>query len=78
MEQQNQDTLRQGLFDFEQAAPWVRLPEETKGAIPREESEREGQVFEAWREELDWEERLLEKMVLRQFCSVMGDGAAPL
>lgn len=24
MEQQNQDTLRQGLFDFGQAAPWKR------------------------------------------------------
>ena len=45
MEQQNQDTLRQGLFDFGQAAPWVRLPEEAKGASPREEAEREGQVI---------------------------------
>lgn len=62
MEQQNQDTLKQGLFDFEQVAPWVRLPEDAKGASPREESKREGQVFEAWREELNWEERLLEKI----------------
>ena len=62
MEQQNQDTLKQGLFDFEQVAPWVRLPEEARGASPREESEREGQVFEAWREKLNWEERLLEKI----------------
>ena len=62
MEQQNQDTLRQGLFEYEQVAPWVRLPEEDRGASPRKESEREGQVFEAWREELNWEERLLEKI----------------
>lgn len=62
MEQQNQDTLKQGLFDFEQAAPWVRLSEDAKGASPREEPAREGQVFEAWREQLDWEERLLERV----------------
>lgn len=62
MEQQNQDTLKQGLFDFEQVAPWVRLSEDAEGASPREESEREGQVFEAWKEKLNREERLLEKI----------------
>ena len=62
MEQQSQDTLRQGLLDFERVAPWVRLPEKVVGGSPTRGSEREGQVFEAWREELNWEERLLEQI----------------
>lgn len=62
MEQQNQDALRQGLLDFELVAPWARLPAEDRGAIPRKEAAREGQVFEAWKGQLDWEERLLERV----------------
>ena len=57
MEHQSQDTQRQGLFDFERIAPWVRLSENVVGGTPMSGSEREGQVFEAWREELNWEER---------------------
>lgn len=63
MEQQNQDTLKQGLLPlFEEDLPGVRLPEADRGASPRKESEREGQMFEAWKGELNWEERLLEKV----------------
>ena len=62
MEHQSQDTLRQGLFDFERIAPWVHLPEKVVGGTPMSGSEREGQMFAAWREELNWEERLLEQI----------------
>ena len=62
MEQQNQDTLKQGLLPlFGEDLPGVRLPEADRGASPRKEPEREGQMFEAWRGKLNREERLPEK-----------------
>ncbi len=62
MQQQSQDTLRQGLFDFSQPAPWVRLPKEREGANPSMALTREQQMFEAWRDELSWKDKQLERI----------------
>ncbi len=66
MKQQNKETLIQGEFDFSQTPAWVSLPEEEGGASPFNASERERQRFEAWKGELNWQEKLMEKIADRE------------
>lgn len=65
MEQQSQVVLKQGELDFESPAPWACPPAEDRGASPRKAAGGERQVFEAWKEELDPGDRLLEAIASR-------------
>ncbi len=65
VERQNQDALCQLEFDFDTPAGEVRLPRSGEGANPATEPAREQQAFAAWREELNWEERILENIAHR-------------
>lgn len=65
VERQNQDTLYQMEFDFDTPSGEVRLNGSDRGGIPRKEPLQEQQAFAAWREELNWEERILENIAHR-------------
>ena len=65
VEGQNQDTLYQMEFDFEPPSGEVRPHGSGEGANPIAAPSREQQAFAAWREELNWEERILEKVARR-------------
>ena len=65
VEKQNQDTLYQLEFDFDTPAGEVRLNGSDRGGIPRKEPLQEQQAFAAWKEELNWEERILENIAHR-------------
>ena len=65
VERQNQDTLYQLEFDFDTPAGEVRLNGSDRGGTPRKEPLQEQQAFAAWREELNWEERMLENIAHR-------------
>ena len=65
VERQNQDTLYQMEFDFDTPPGEVRLNGSDRGGIPRREPLKEHQAFAAWREELNWEERILENIAHR-------------
>ena len=65
VERQNQDTLYQLEFDFDTPAGEVRLNGSDRGGIPRKEPLQEQQAFAAWKEELNWEERILENIAHR-------------
>ena len=60
MEQQSQGVTYQPEFDFTTLAEWARPLGGGEGAIPTAAPKREQQVFAAWKEELNWDERLLE------------------
>jgi hypothetical protein len=60
MEQQSQGVTYQPEFDFTTQAEWARPLGGGEGAIPTAAPTREQQVFTAWKEELNWDERLLE------------------
>ena len=59
MEQQRQGVTYQPEFDFTTQAEWTRPLGGGEGAIPTAAPTREQQVFTAWKEELNWDERLL-------------------
>ena len=65
VEKQNQDTLYQLELDFDAPAGEVRLNGSDRGGIPRKEPLQEQQAFAAWREELNWKERILENVAHR-------------
>lgn len=65
VERQNQDTLYQMEFDFDTPSEEVRPLGSGEGASPTAAPTREQQAFAAWREELDWEERILENIAHR-------------
>lgn len=65
VERQNQDTLYQLEFNFDTPAGEVRLNGSDRGGIPRKEPLQEQQAFAAWKEELNWEERILENIAHR-------------
>ena len=65
VERQNQDTLYQLELDFDAPAGEVRLNGSDRGGIPRKEPLQEQQAFAAWREELNWKERILENVAHR-------------
>ena len=65
VERQNQDTLYQMEFDFDTPSGEVRPLGSGEGANPTAASTREQQAFAAWREELNWEERMLENIAHR-------------
>ena len=58
MEQQSQGVTYQPEFDFTTLAEWARPLGGGEGAIPTAAPKREQQVFAAWKEELNWDERL--------------------
>ena len=59
-EQQRRGVTYQPEFDFTTQAEWARPLVSGEGAIPAATPKREQQVFTAWKEELNWDERLLE------------------
>ena len=65
VERQNQDTLYQMEFDFDTPSEEVRPHGSGEGANPTAAPQREQQAFAAWREELNWEERMLENIAHR-------------
>ena len=65
VERQNQDTLYQMEFDFDTPSGEVRPHGGGEGATPTAAPSREQQAFAAWREELNWEERILENIAHR-------------
>lgn len=65
VERQNQDTLYQMEFDFDTSSGEVRPLGSGEGATPTAAPQREQQAFAAWREELNWEERILENIAHR-------------
>ena len=65
VERQNQDTLYQMEFDFDTPSGEVRPLGSSEGASPTAAPTREQQAFAAWREELNWEERMLENIAHR-------------
>ena len=65
VERQNQDTLYQMEFDFDTPSGEVRPLGSGEGASPTAAPTREQQAFAAWREELNWEERILENIAHR-------------
>ena len=65
VERQNQDTLYQLEFNFDTTAGEVRLNGSDRGGIPRKVPLQEQQAFAAWKEELNWEERILENIAHR-------------
>ena len=65
VERQNQDTLYQMEFDFDAPTGEVRPLGSGEGANPTAAPTREQQAFAAWREELNWEERMLENIAHR-------------
>lgn len=65
MERQNQDTLYQMEFDFDTPSGEVRPHGSGEGANPSAAPTREQQAFAAWKEELNWEERILENVACR-------------
>ena len=65
VERQNQDTLYQMEFDFDTPSGEVRPHGSGEGANPTAAPTREQQAFAAWREELNWEERILENIAHR-------------
>ena len=60
IEQQSQGVTYQPEFDFPTQAEWARPLGGGEGAIPTAAPTREQQVFAAWKEELNWDERLPE------------------
>ncbi len=62
VERQNQDTSYQMEFDFDTPSGEVRPLGSGEGANPTAAPTREQQAFAAWREELNWEERMLENI----------------
>ena len=60
-EQQSQGVAYQPEFDFSTQMEWARPLGGGEGAIPTAAPMREQQVFTAWKEELNWDERLLER-----------------
>ena len=65
VERQNQDTLYQMEFDFDAPSGEVRPLGSGEGANPTAAPTREQQAFAAWREKLNWEERMLENIAHR-------------
>ena len=65
VERQNQDTLYQMELDFDTPSGEVRPHGSGEGANPTAAPSREQQAFAAWREELNWEERILENIAHR-------------
>ncbi len=65
VKRQNQDTLYQLEFNFDTPAGEVRLNGSDRGGIPRKVPLQEQQAFAAWKEELNWEERILENIAHR-------------
>ena len=65
VERQNQDTLYQMELDFDTPSGEVRLNGSDRGGTPRREPMKEQQAFAAWKEELHWEERILENIAHR-------------
>ncbi|MBR3903851.1 MAG: hypothetical protein IKJ29_09360 [Akkermansia sp.] len=59
-EQQRRGVTYQPEFDFTTQAEWARPLGSGEGAIPTATPKREQQAFTAWKEELNWDERLLE------------------
>jgi len=65
VERQNQDTLYQMELDFDTPSGEMRPHGSGEGANPTAAPLREQQAFAAWREELNWEERILENIAHR-------------
>ena len=65
VERQNQDTLHQTEFDFDTPSGEVRPLGSGEGANPTAAPTREQQAFATWRDELNWEERILENIAHR-------------
>ncbi len=59
VERQSRDTLYRMVFDFDTPSGEVRPLGSGEGAIPTAAPSREQQAFAAWRESLNWEERIL-------------------
>ena len=81
MEQQSQGVTYQPEFDFTTQAEWARPLGGGEGAIPTAAPKREQQVFAAWKEELNWDERLLEAIadpgnLRRAYRKVKSNGGA--
>ena len=81
MEQQSQGVTYQPEFDFSTQAEWARPLGGGEGAIPTAAPTREQQVFTAWKEELNWDERLLERIadpgnLRRAYRKVKSNGGA--
>ena len=81
IEQQSQGVTYQPEFDFTTQAEWTRPLGDGEGAIPTAEPTREQQVFTAWKEELNWDERLLERIadpgnLRRAYRKVKSNGGA--
>ena len=83
MEQQRQGVAYQPEFDFTTQAEWTRPLGGGEGAIPIAAPKREQQVFAAWKEELNWDERLLEAIadpgnLRRAYRKVKSNGGAKM
>ena len=81
IEQQNQGVTYQPEFDFTTLAEWARPLGSGEGATPTAAPTREQQVFAAWKEELNWDERLLEAIadpgnLRRAYRKVKSNGGA--
>ena len=81
IEQQSQGVTYQPEFDFTTLAEWARPLGGGEGAIPTAAPKREQQVFAAWKEELNWDERLLERIadpgnLRRAYRKVKSNGGA--
>ena len=62
MERQSKVSWKQGMLNLEYASPQLSPPTAESGAIPNEALGREQQMFKAWKEQLDEETQLLEKI----------------
>ena len=65
VERQSRDTLYWMEFDFDTPSGEVRPLGSGEGANPTAAPKREQQVFAAWREELNRDERILENITHR-------------
>ena len=80
-EQQRRGVTYQPEFDFTTQAEWARPLGSGEGAIRAATPKREQQVFTAWKEELNWDKRLLERTadpgnLRRAYRKVKSNGGA--
>lgn len=65
VERQSRDTLYRMEFNFDTPSGEVRPLGSSEGAIPTAAPTREQQAFAAWKEELNYEECILENIAHR-------------
>ena len=65
VERRSRDTLYRMEFNFDTPLGEVRPLGSGEGAIPTAAPTREQQAFAAWKETLNWEERILENIAHR-------------